>query len=142
MMEKLRWKKDRNILARIVGAEKMTYDCRIINVDEDEVTVQIGDTTITGFANCGVDAEIGEEVKVEILLYDDIEIELSEDNKMCFERLGKSFKYSIWGVLDIENAVLKSLIDFEIDQEELYNYGHLDGKYVRMDLLRLDLIFE
>ena len=116
----------------------MTYDCRIINVDEDEVTVQIGDATITGFANCGVDAEI----KVEILLYDDIEIELSEDNKMCIERLGKSFKYSIWGVLDIENAVLKSLIDFEIDQEELYNYGHLDGKYVRMDILRLDLIFE
>ena len=72
----------------------------------------------------------------------DIEIELSEDNKMSIERLGKSFKYSIWGVLDIENAVLKSLIDFEIDQEELYNYGHLDGKYVRMDVLRLDLIFD
>ena len=120
----------------------MIYDCRIINADEDEVTVQIGDVTITGFANCGVDAEIGEEIKVDILLYDDIEIELSEDNKMCIERLGKTLKYSILGILDIENAVLKSLVDIEIDQEELYNYGHLDGKYVRMDVLRLDLIFE
>ena len=33
----------------------MKYNCKIINVDEDEATVQIGDVSIMGSVNCGVD---------------------------------------------------------------------------------------
>lgn len=37
---------------------------------------------------------------------------------------------------------MKSVINFEIDKEELYNYGYLDGKQVQVDVLRIDLDFE
>ena len=41
----------------------MKYNCKIISVDEEEVTVQIDNVCITGFANCGVDKKIGQECK-------------------------------------------------------------------------------
>ena len=43
----------------------MKYNCKIINVvDDDEVTIRIGDTYITGFVNCGIIKEIGQESPV------------------------------------------------------------------------------
>jgi len=44
--------------------------------------------------------------------------------------------------LDIARGILKSVINFEIDEEELYNYGYLDGKQVKVDVLRIDLDFQ
>lgn len=32
----------------------MTYKCKIIDVDEEEVTLKIGEVYITGFVNCGI----------------------------------------------------------------------------------------
>ena len=120
----------------------MKYDCEIINVLEDEVTVKIGDACITGFVNCGVPKKIGHVVSVEILLYDDLVITQCDEIKISVERKGKTFEYSLFGILDIESGILKSVIDFEIDREELYNYGYLDGKRVKIDVLRIDLDFE
>ena len=52
----------------------MKYNCEIINIVDDEVTIRIGNVCITGFVNCGVTKRIGQEAIVEILLYDDLEI--------------------------------------------------------------------
>lgn len=60
----------------------MKYNCKIINVvDDDEVTIRIGDTYITGFVNCGIIKEIGQEATVEISLYDDLEITQCDEKK-------------------------------------------------------------
>ncbi len=120
----------------------MKYNCKIINIDEDEVTVQIGDVCLTGFVNCGVDKNIGQEAIVEILLYDDLEITQYDENMISIERKAQTFGYSIFGTLDIDNGILKSLINFQIDKEELYNYGYLDGKQVKVNVLRIDFDFE
>ena len=32
----------------------MEYNCKIINIVDDEATVRIGDAYITGFVNCGI----------------------------------------------------------------------------------------
>ena len=45
----------------------MKYNCKIMNIVDDEVTVRIGDADITGFVNCGIIKEIGQEATVEIL---------------------------------------------------------------------------
>ena len=120
----------------------MKYNCKIAEINEEYVTVQIGDIFITGFVNCGVNKKIGQEAKIEILLYDDLKITQCEEKRTSIERKGKSLAYSIFGILDIENRIVKSSIDFEIDEEELYNYGYMDGTQVKIDVLRIDFYFE
>lgn len=119
----------------------MKYNCKIISVDEEEVTVQIDNVCITGFVNCGVDKKIGQETTVAISFYDDLNITPCDDDKVGLERKPKTFQYSIWGILDIQNGILKSIINFEIDEDELFAYGYLDEKYVKIDVLRFDFEF-
>ena len=119
----------------------MIYNCKIIDIDEEEITLKIGDVCITGFVNRSVNKKIGEEVEVDISLYDDLKITQCNENKFDIERKGKTFKYTLFGILDIDNAVLKSIIDFKIDEAELYDYGYLDGVQVKVDVLRIDFDF-
>ena len=79
---------------------------------------------------------------VDISLYDDLKLSLCEENKCGIERKNNTFCYIIFGTLDICNSVLKSVINFEIDKEELFDYGYLDGKHVKTDVIRLDFDFK
>lgn len=119
----------------------MKYNCVIANVKDEEVTVKIGDVYITGFANFGVSKEIGDTAMVDISLYDDLEICESDKNENCMVRKGNSYAYSLYGILDINNFMLKSVIDFKINSEELFDCGYLDGKRVKIDVIRIDLEF-
>lgn len=121
--------------------KNMKYNCIIVNINDEEITIQIGGLHITGFSNSGVSKEIGDETMVDILLYDDLEISESNQKVNCMERKGNSFAYSLYGILDIDNCMLKSEIDIEIDSEELFDYGYLDGKEVRIDTIRIDFEF-
>ncbi len=113
----------------------------IIAVDDDcdEITIKIGNTYIVGFVNSGITKKIGDEVEIEITLFDDLDIYKSDWNKISIERLGDSFSYSLYGILDVDNSILKSTIDFVINKEELYDYGYLDGEFVRVDVVRIDI---
>ena len=84
----------------------------------------------------------GQEAIVEILLYDDLDIVQCDGSNVSIERKAQTFEYSIYGVLDIDNGILKLVINFTIDREKLYNYNYLDGKQVKVDVLRIDLVFE
>ncbi len=120
----------------------MKYECTIINIDEDEVTINIDDVYITGFTNSGVLRKEGDKAFVELVLYDDIEICISDISEAQIERKGNTFSYSLYGILDIDRCMLLSLINFEIDKDELFDYGFLDGKMVRIDVMRLDIRFD
>lgn len=50
----------------------MKYNCVIQTADEEEVTIMIGKTKITGFANKGLDYSSGEKVNVEIEFFGDL----------------------------------------------------------------------
>ncbi len=120
----------------------MIYNCKIIDINEEEVTLKIGDICITGFTNCGVRKEIGEEAIVDISLYDDLKIIQCGRAKPGIEREGKTLKYALFGTLDITNAVLKSVIDFEVAKNQLFDCGYLDGLQVKIDVLRIDFDFK
>ncbi len=121
----------------------MKYNCEIISIiDDDEVTVRIGGVQLTGFVNSGVTESIGEKTLVDISLYDDLEIFESDSNTVSIMRKGKSFAYSLYGTLNVNKAILESVIDFEIDPEDLFDYGYLDGKKVKIDVKRIDFYFE
>lgn len=119
----------------------MKYNCTIVNINDEEITIKIGDLAITGFVNSGVLKEVGEETVVDIQLYDDLKICESDKSENCIVRKDNSFAYSLYGILDIDNSILKSDIDFEIDTEELFDYGYLDGKKVKIDTIRIDFEF-
>lgn len=119
----------------------MKYNCTIIDTDDDEITIKIGTTSITGFCNNGTLKQKGDTAEVEILLYDDLEIKHCDYHNKNIVRKGNSFSYSLYGILDIDKSMLKSEIDIEIDPEELFDYGYLDGKRVKIDTVRIDLAF-
>lgn len=119
----------------------MKYNCTIIDTNDDfnEVTIEIKNIFITGFSNSGISARVGNEVEVNIQLYDDLEISESNINKNTIIRKDNTFSYSIYGILDVDNCLLKSVINFEIDKECLFDYGYLDGKMVKVDVIRIDI---
>lgn len=120
----------------------MKYECIIVYTDEDEITINIDDVYITGFANSGVLKKEGDKAFVELILYDDIEICTSDISEAKIERDGNTFSYSLYGILDIDKCMLLSLINFKIDKNELFDYGLLDGKMVRLDVMRIDIQFD
>lgn len=120
----------------------MKNSCTIVDIADEEITVKIGDIFITGFSNSGVLKTIGDEATVDVSLYDDLEICKSDKIEPLIIRQGNSFAYSLYGILDIENLLLKSGVDFEIDARELFGYGYLDGERVKIDVIRIDFDFE
>lgn len=120
----------------------MKHDCTIIDVIGDVVTIKVGQVYIVGFVNSGVSKNIGDEVQGDILLYGDLKICKSNINESAIIRNGDMLSYSLYGILDIDNCILKSDIEFSIDKEELYDYGYLDGEWVRIDVIRIDIDFD
>lgn len=121
----------------------MKYNCEILSiVDDDEVTVKIGDVQLTGFVNSGITASIGEETLVDLSFYDGLEIVESDSSTVSVMRKGKSLAYSLYGTLNVDKAMLESVIDVELDEDDLFDYGYLDGKKVKIDVKRIDFCFE
>lgn len=140
-MENVKWEKHTRYKPK-VGGDKMQYECTIRNIVEDEeVTVQIGDIQIIGFVNCGCNNKIGDVCSIDISLYDDLEIDELANEECSVNRKDNSYGYELKGILDIDNHRLKSVIDFDIDEEILMNYGYLDGRYVSINVLRIDFEF-
>lgn len=120
----------------------MKYNCVIKEIkDDEEVTIEIVNIIITGFVNMGIDILIDEEAEVEIEFFDDIEIDEVNINEKSILSKG-TYSYSIFGILDIDNSIISSTLDFSIDRECLYEYAFLDGKYVEVKVRRLDFCFD
>jgi len=118
---------------------KMNYKCIILNVDEEEVVIKIKDISIYCFCNIGTLLSKGDKATVNLDLYD---IQITEINdKIGIYRKGNTYAYDIIGILDINNSILKSCINFPIDREELYDYGYLDGKVIKASVLRINVEF-
>lgn len=120
----------------------MKYNCVITDIEEDEITILINNIEITGFSNKGILLDIGSEIEVEISFYDDLLIYKSDKEKFSINRKGYSLSYSVVGILNIEERRVESLINFDLEYNELYNYGFLDGEMVEIDVMRINLEFE
>lgn len=120
----------------------MKYNCEILNIIDEEIIIKIGDSQITGFSNNGTIQNIGDEILVDIQLFDDLKISETDYTEPAITKKDNSFAYSLYGVLDVDSSILKSKIDFKIDKEELFDYGYLDGKNVKVDVVRIDFDFD
>ena len=118
----------------------MKYNCVIQTADEEEVTIMIGKTKITGFANKGFDYSSGEKVNVEIEFFGDLIIKKNgiQEKKILYNG---AYSYVICGILDVDDGLIKSEINFSIDRYYLYEYGYLDKEYVEIIVPRVDFYF-
>lgn len=118
----------------------MRYYCKIKNIDNEEITIDIQGYEIICFCNTGCDYIIGDKVGCELTFYDDIEIkETNESEKI--ERINSSYSYRIIGVLEVDKQMIKSLIDFSVEESDIWNVSHLDKKMVEVAVLRIDIEF-
>jgi len=118
----------------------MKYNCVIQTVDEEEVTILIGKTKIIGFANMGLDYLPGEKANVEIELFGDLIIKRNPIQEKKIHNTG-AYSYIICGILDVNKQLIKSEIDFAINQYYFYEYGYLDNEYVEIIVPRVDFYF-
>ena len=86
-------------------------------------------------------AWIGNVCSIDISLFDDLEINELVNEEYSAIRKGNSYGYELKGILDVDNHRLKSVIDFDIDEHILMDYGYLDGRFVSINVLRVDLEF-
>ncbi|MDE6659877.1 MAG: hypothetical protein K2K01_07175 [Eubacterium sp.] len=118
----------------------MKYDCTITDISDDEITIKIDEVYLVGFDHFGILKNVGDKAVVDITLFDDLHISPSKSDKPAIIK-NSVFSYSLIGILDIDNLLLKSKINFEIDKEELFDYGYLDGQMVEIKVLRMDFDF-
>ena len=119
----------------------MKYSCTIVNIEDEEVTVKINGIELTGFVSQGVNKKVGDKVVVEIELYDDImfQKEKVEEKKLC--RIGLSYTYYIYGILDIDQCKIQSVIDFTIEPYEIFDYGYLHNQFIKARVQRFNFNF-
>lgn len=121
----------------------MIYNGVIKEIGEDgeEVTIETNDVIITGFVNSGVEKNIGDICDFKIQLYDDLEMKEIAENKKELYRIENSYSYYVRGILDVDALKVHSILDIDLDKEDVYDYSFLDGKYVEIRVQRLDINF-
>ncbi len=122
--------------------KKYKVQIKSLNKDiEEEVVLELNGVELTCHASyCPYKLGVNEfyEVEFEGVVFDDYLVEESRTQKTELRQHGDSYQYSAYGKL-VRN-VLHSVIEIE-DDELLSDYGYLDGKYVRMNIDRLDVSF-
>ena len=95
---------------------------------------------VTCFAGvCPYEIQVGEKYPVlfELMIFDDYEIE-EQDNELLGLECIDGFSYWVKGQLN--KGVIECGICFQ-DEILLSEYGHLDGKFIRIKVDRIDVEF-
>lgn len=121
----------------------MIYNGIIEDIDEDgeEVKIKVENNSIIGFVNCGAQISIGDQCNFEIQLYGDLDFIEISDKINQIEKIGNGYSYYIRGKLDVENLKIHSIIDFELEKEDVFDYSYLDNKYIQVKVQRMDISF-
>ena len=118
----------------------MRYYCKIKKIDNEEITIDIQGYEIICFCNIGCDYNVGDKVICELTFYDDIVIKETNESKKI-ERIIPLYSYRIIGVLDVDKQLIKSLIDFSLEESDIWNVSYLDKKMVEVSVPRIDIEF-
>lgn len=114
----------------------MKYICTLLNNNDDDIIVDIQGTILNCFANTGINFSVGDDFLAEINIFDDFQISPSASDKPSIKQ-ETGYRYTITGILDVEQKGFNSIIFFELD--DLYDYGYLDNKMVDISVQRLDI---
>lgn len=79
--------------------------------------------------------------EISIIRLNDAEIEEIIEEKKDIVWDGKTFQHYIYGQLDVDKLIIKSIIDVPIEKEDIFNYSYCDQKYIKMKIDRFDIEF-
>ena len=109
---------------------------------EEEVLLLVNGLEIKCFASyCPSKIVVGEtyEVEFELVLSDtDVVAATEEPLTTLIEMIGSGFSCAIYGYLD--GSMIRSFVDFP-DQDIHYDYPHLNERYVKINVDRIDVSF-
>ena len=119
----------------------MKFRCTVEEVeDEDVMTVDIKGVLLTGFVKTGILLSPGDECRIDVEFLDISSMNESTMMEKSIHRKGKSLSQTIVGVMDARKCIIHSLLDFEIEKEFFFDYSHLNGKNVEVDVVRIDFM--
>jgi hypothetical protein len=111
-------------------------------VVEDELLLLVNGLEVKCFASyCPSKIEAGEvyEVEFDLVLSDnDVVAAAEEPITTLLEMKGDGFSCALYGCLD--GGVFRSFVDFS-DQDIHYDYPHLNGRFVKIQVDRIDVSF-
>jgi hypothetical protein len=111
-------------------------------VDEDEVLLLVKGLEIKCFTSyCPSKIEVGETYDVEfdlVLPDNDVIAAAEEPVTTLIEVKDAGFSCALYGYLD--GGVFRSFVDFS-DQNIHYDYPHLNGRFVKIQVDRIDVSF-
>lgn len=116
------------------------------SIIEEEIMVNIDGQQIRCFMPYGSESEIeiGNQyyVNIEVEIFDDIYINEGEKCIKEMQCINQTFAYYISGKLNIDNSKIESIIDIYLNEEDLYDYGCYDSKYVTLRVDRFNIEFD
>lgn len=112
---------------------------------EEEVVVNVNGQLLRCFMSYLDDLviEAGKEyyANIEYEIYNDFSIEEVNEELRKIECVNESFSYDIIGKLNIDKCKLESSINIEIDEDDIYEFGGYDNKYIRFRVDRFNIEF-
>ncbi|MGX3014414.1 hypothetical protein ACWIVY_11080, partial [Ursidibacter sp. B-7004-1] len=87
----------------------MIYKCLIKENNDSDVIVCINNIDLLCFSNSGLFGDVGDKIFLDIELYDEFEITISNNKNVDIERIS-GYQYKITGILNIEKGGVESLI--------------------------------
>lgn len=123
----------------------MKYEAKIISENpdiEEELKIKIKDIELLCFVEeyrCSV--EVGQEyiVDLEIVVFDDLDIEKSTVQAREMTQQADSFAYCIRGVFNPSNKKIDSGIDIDLADEDISGFLYLENQFVELNIDRFNI---
>lgn len=126
----------------------MKYLVKVDSFDEiieEEVVVNVNGQLLRCFISYLDDIciEVGNEyyANIEYEIYNDLSIEEVNEDLKNIHCVNESFSYDIIGKLNIDEYKLESTIDIAIDEDDIYEFGCYDNKYIKFRVDRFNIEF-
>lgn len=126
----------------------MKYLVKVDSFDEiieEEVVVNVNGQLLRCFISYLDDIciEVGNEyyANIEYEIYNELMVEKVNEELKSIQCINESFSYDIVGKLNVDECKLESLIDIEIDEEDIYECGCYDNKYIKFRVDRFNIEF-
>lgn len=123
----------------------MKYEATIISENpdiEEELKIRVKDIELLCFVEeyrCPV--EVGEEyiIDLEVVIFEDLNIEKSSAKTKEIIQQGDSFSYCIKGIFHPSDKKIDSGIDIDLADEDISDFWYLENQFVMLSIDRFNI---
>lgn len=112
---------------------------------EEEVIVNINGQHLRCFMSCLGDEslEVGNKyyANIEYEIFNDLIVEEVKEPLKYIQCIDEGFNYNVIGKVSVDDSKLESTIDIQLDEDDLYDFGPYNDKYVKLRVDRFNIEF-